>query len=418
MSNPENKDPGPPSIEEFLGEPTRDLGDWRWLWEGDHTFPVTSDRGALGSAVVWLKRLLRPVVKAPQADLWDRQRTFNLVTIEYLEQLSETLQQVRNDLVRDLREVRSDLLRDVQNNHRRISHLEAFKREGFGDVMRHSDALYAVVDQKLDRYRRQSEELWSRLESLLARVGEVSEATARQELATGIEEQAYLGLEDRFRGTQTEIGERVAAFLPHLPVNGEVLDLGCGRGEMLKVLSEHGFEARGVDLNAEMVEQCRSQGLQAERADLFQALMDTPGESLAGVISLHVIEHLPATALGRLVRLAWQALSPGGLLILETPNPLSMVVAARNFWRDPTHLRPIHPDTLQLVFGQAGFDPVEFLELRPFATSERLPEVPVSELAPEARPLAERINELRDRLDDLLYGCQDYAILGKKPEQV
>lgn len=418
MSNPEKKDPGPPSIEEFLGEPTRDLGRWRWLWEGDHTFPVSSDRGVLGPVVVWLKRLLRPLVKAPQADLWDRQRTFNLITIEYLEQLSDSLHQVRNDLVRDLREVRSDLLRDVQNNHRRISHLEAFKREGFGDVMRHSDALYAVVDQKLDRYRRQSQELWSRLESLLARVGKVSEATARQELAAGLEEQAYLGLEDRFRGTQLEIGERVAAFLPHLPTSGKVLDLGCGRGEMLKVLTEHEFEARGVDLNAEMVEQCRSQGLEAERADLLQALQDVPSESLAGVISLHVIEHLPAADLARLVRLAWQALSPGGSLILETPNPLSIVVAARNFWRDPTHLRPIHPETLQLVFDQAGFEPVEFLELRPFGPSERLPEVSVSELAPEAQPLAEQINELRDRLDEMLYGYQDYAIVGKKPGRI
>ena len=50
-----------------------------------------------------------------------------------------------------------------------------------------------------------------------------------------------------------------------------------------------------------------------------------------------------------------------------------------------------------------------------FAVSERLPEVVVSELSPEARPLAESINEIRDRLDDLLYGCQDYAVVGKKP---
>lgn len=417
MSNPEQPDPGPPSVAEFLGEPTRDLGRWRWLWEGDHTFPVTSHRGVFGPVVVWLKRLLRPLVKAPLADLWDRQRTFNLVTIEYLEQLSESLHQVRNDLVRDLREVRSDLLRDVQNNHRRIAHLEAFKREGFGDVMRHSDALYAVVDQKLDRYRRQSRELWSRLESLLARVGSLSEVEAGRELATGLEEQAYLGLEERFRGTQAEISARVASFLPHLPPGGKVLDLGCGRGEMLKVLSEHGFDARGVDRSAAMVEQCRSQGLSAESADLFQVLTDVPAESLAGVISLHVIEHLPPMALGRFVRLAWQALSPGGSLILETPNPLSMVVAARNFWRDPTHLRPIHPETLKLVFEQAGFDPIESLELRPFAAAERLPEVSLAELDPTVRPLAESINELRDRLDALLFGCQDYAIVGTKPER-
>lgn len=414
MSPPERPEPGRPEIEQFLGEPTRDLSLWRWLWKGDHPFPIRSHRGILGRVIVAFKRVLRPLVRAPQADLWDRQRTFNLVALEYLEQLTHNLEQVRGDLLRDLREVRSDLLRDVQNNHRRISHLEAFKREGYGDVMRHSDALYAVIDQKLEGYRSESRELWSRLGSLIARVSEQPRSVSKSSLAEAWNEQAYLELEDRFRGTRAEISERVEAYLPYLPKQGAILDLGCGRGELLAVLVQHGYAARGVDLSQEMIDHCREQGLQADRGDLLQALRETPAGSLAAVVSLQVIEHLPTDVLGQLVSLAWGALEPGGALVIETPNPLSLVVAARNFWRDPTHRRPVHPETLALLFEQAGFDPVERLDLHPFAATESLPELALDDLGAEARLLAHRANELRDRLDALLFGFQDYAMIGRR----
>src|SRR3954452_19092134 len=76
-----------PVLDDFLVEPTRDLADWRWLWSGDHAFPIRSHRGVLGRLLVGVKRLLRPLVKTPQNDLWERQRTFNLILLEHLERL-------------------------------------------------------------------------------------------------------------------------------------------------------------------------------------------------------------------------------------------------------------------------------------------------------------------------------------------
>jgi hypothetical protein len=105
----------------------------------------------------------------------------------------------------------------------------------------------------------------------------------------------------------------------------------------------------------------------------------------------------------------------GGLLILETPNPLSVVVAARNFWIDPTHLRPVHPESLRQLARQQGFDPVEVVELRPFPAAERLPEIPLGEVPTDLQPFADRLNRLRDRLDDLLYGHQDFGLIARKP---
>ncbi len=401
-------------MEAFVGGRTRSADDWRWLWEGNREFPIQSHRGLWGRLVVLLKRALRPLVKVPQADLWERQRQFNLVMVETLglESRVDELSKAIRELHRDLLQVRGDLLKDVKRHAGRLAHLEEFKREGLDDVTRHSDALFARVDQKFDRYRRESAELWDKLGALLA-VARTEDA-APVALARAHEEMDYVDLEDRFRGLESDIAERLAVYRPYLVDRGEVLDLGCGRGEALAVFAQQGIAARGVDSSSEMVRACEEKGFSAMEGDLFETLAAVPESTLGGVVSFHVIEHLPAASLGRLVRLAWRALAPGGALILETPNPLSVVVAARNFWLDPTHRRPVHPAMLELLYEQAGFEKIERLDLRRFDDAQRLPEIDTAAMPDEQRALAHQVNELRDRLDDLLFGYQDFAVVGFK----
>jgi len=389
-----------PSIDDFLVEPTRDLSDWRWLWSGDQQFPIRSHRGLLGRIVVGLKRAFRPLVKVPQNDLWERQRIFNLILLEHLERL---------EIAR-------------AEHQRRIEYQEALDATGIHEIMRHNDALFARADQKLDRYRRETRDLLGSLGAALAAVesapqGAPAEVVARAAVSRNYEEHGYLELERRYRGTEEEIRERIAAyrpFLKDLPAGAAVLDLGCGRGEALALLRDWGFAGRGVDSSARMAQICRDRGLDVEVGDLFAVLAAVEPGSLGGVVSFHVIEHLPGDALDRLVRLAYRALLPGGVLILETPNPLSVVVAARNFWLDPTHVRPVHPESLKLMYELAGFDPVERLDLRPFPVADRLPEIDLAKLPAEQRSLADQVNRLRDRLDDLLFGCQDFGMVGRK----
>ncbi len=163
-----------------------------------------------------------------------------------------------------------------------------------------------------------------------------------------------------------------------------------------------------------MVRHCTEQGLEAEEADVLGYLEGLEAGSLDGVVSFHVIEHLPSQITATLVHLAWRALEPGGVLILETPNPLSLFVGASSFWRDPTHRRPIHPDALRLSFELAGFDKVERRLLRPFGASERLPEIELDGLDGQAKELGHSMNVLRDKLDETLFGYQDYALIGTK----
>ena len=44
---------------------------------------------------------------------------------------------------------------------------------------------------------------------------------------------------------------------------GRIIDIGCGRGEMLSILQQAGHEVMGVDTDPDMVEACTSRGLPA-----------------------------------------------------------------------------------------------------------------------------------------------------------
>ena len=405
IESPDSSAPSRPNprLDNFLIEPTRKLSDWRWLWKGDVPFPIRSHRGFLGRLLAAWKRLLRPLVMVPQNDLWERQRIFNLILLEHLER-------------QDAERVR---------HHDRLAYLEELDAKGIRELMQHNDALFSRVDQKLDRVRRESRELLASLGAALS-VAETAEGTSASDESAALtpavedlirvrEEHAYLELERRYRGTEEEIGERISIYLPWLSERSPVLDLGCGRGESLALLRAQGIAGRGVDSSARMVDLCSERGLEAVVGDLFGHLASLPEGELGAIVSFHVIEHLPPESLDRLVRLAYRALRPGGALILETPNPLSLVVAARNFWLDPTHRRPVHPESLKLHYELAGFDPIERLDLRPFPASERLPEIDLKEIPEAQHLLADRVNRLRDQVDELLFGTQDFGLIGIKP---
>lgn len=397
------------SLDEFLGEPTRDLNAWRWLWDRDVSFPVRSHRGFLGSIIVFLKRLFRPLVKVPQNDLWERQRAFNLILLEAVERL-----QIIEPLLPEV-----DRLRWQAQEFKDLTvYLSRFVRSGVDDIVSHNDALYSRVDQKLDRYRRETRRLWTSLGNTLTSAEQVegeSRSVPSAALAEAWREHRLLDLEDRRHRTPEEAGERIQVYLGHLPGSGRVLELGCGRGERLEALEAAGYEVSGVEVSARMASLCRDKGLAVEEGDLLEVLARQEADTLSAIVSLEVLGQLLPAAIEQLVRQAWRALRPGGVLVLEAPNPLSLVVAARSFWLDPTHRRPVHPESLEALLRGVGFDSVERLELRAFSSEERLPEIALDGLDDAGRELADRVNRLRDRLDDLVFGYQDYGLVGVKP---
>jgi O-antigen chain-terminating methyltransferase len=227
--------------------------------------------------------------------------------------------------------------------------------------------------------------------------------------------EAYLRFEDRHRGSAEDIRERQRGYL-ELFTSGPVLDVGCGRGEFLALCRDAGIEARGVDLDPAMVARCREAGLDAAQADALHALAALPDGSLGGVFSAQLIEHLPPEAFIALVRLAHAKLRPGGVLLCETPNPMCLTIFASAFYVDLTHIKPIHPQGAAFVLEAAGFRDVELKFVNPCP-----PEAGLQALEPEwymrryEVAFLWAINDNLARLNSLLWGAQDYAVIGKKP---
>ncbi|HEX2445483.1 MAG TPA: class I SAM-dependent methyltransferase [Vicinamibacterales bacterium] len=235
----------------------------------------------------------------------------------------------------------------------------------------------------------------------------------------GAADAIYVGFEDCFRGTEDEIRSRQSDYVALFQGASDVLDAGCGRGEFLSLLREAGVTARGVDLNIEMVEACRSRGLTADHGDVVEYIEGLPDESIGGLFAAQVVEHLPPDRLLRFLRAAGRALRPGSRLVVETINPSCWVAFFESFIKDLTHVRPLHPDTLKFLVIAAGFTDVETRFRTPIPEGDRLRRVasmPAPSAGSEARrlyDLIEAFNLNMERLNDRIFTHLDYAIVAR-----
>ena len=226
----------------------------------------------------------------------------------------------------------------------------------------------------------------------------------------------YVGFENEFRGAPEEIRRRLEAYLPLFEGHTDVLDIGCGRGEFLDLLRSKGISARGVDTNDAMVEETRARGLAAEKADALSYLSALPDASLGGLFAAQVIEHLQPDYLTRLVEVAAQKLRPGGLVIFETINPTCWVAFFESYIRDLTHVRPLHPETMQYLLRVSGFSHVRVQYSSPVPEADRLRKAPgaVPDDPANVAELIEAVNANVDRLNERLFSSQDYAVIGTR----
>src|SRR5262249_18704209 len=153
---------------------------------------------------------------------------------------------------------------------------------------------------------------------------------------------------------------------------------------------------------------CREKGLDVARADGPAHLESLPDESLDGVFASQVIEHMEAPDVVRLVQLAHRKLRPNGVLILETPNPRCLTVFAETFYMDLSHTPPIHPAAAKFLLESTGFRNVEIQFSSPVDPSVRIPPLPAASLPSDA---VDEFNRGLERLNALLYGPQDYAVI-------
>lgn len=416
--------------------------------------PLKSHRKLFGWVVVFFKRLVRQLMMP----VLERQVAYNAAAARLLETLNGRAGEVGAELDRRTAELqaeldhRTDALQSesaarAAELHRGIAALQGGIAALQGEIAapqaeldRRALALQVEVGRRLTQEEQKTAALDTTLGHALAEFHATREQVARAERKLrrilhapisppGKSEQSamaearsgppsaqvhsdfdYAGFEERFRGSEAEIKCRHRRYLQHMNGNGPVLDIGCGRGEFLELLRESGIEARGVDLNLDMVLLCREKGLEVWHGDAFAYLDDVPDGSLGGIFSAQFIEHFPPRDIIRLTQVCHRKLKPRGVLLFETVNASCLTVFARSFFLDPSHVWPFHPETLRFLFEGEGFREISVEFASPVETSSTLPHLDASMVGADAP----RFNRCVDLLNELVFGYQDFAIVGRK----
>jgi len=217
--------------------------------------------------------------------------------------------------------------------------------------------------------------------------------------------------ESRFRGDSDELRMRYRDLAQAFKdIRGPIVDIGCGRGEFVELLLTLDLDARGIEVDSELVRSCIERGLPVEFGEAVAWLGTTADEGLGGLALIQVVEHLTPQGLVDFVQLAARKVRQGGKVVVETVNPQSLYTFAHAFYLDPTHKAPVHPGYLMFLFEEAGFSHVELQWRSPCRADDRLQPV---DTAGDARlaSMTETLNANVDRVNRLLFAEQDYALI-------
>jgi O-antigen chain-terminating methyltransferase len=318
----------------------------------------------------------------------------------HVNQLGETVFQVMDsysrELERGLSEV-SQVSAKVSEEQKKLARLQHQQVAG----------LFLEQREVVERLQKLKDELNARLVNLQGTASNLSlphqaagGKTSAEETRARMDE-FFASFAEEFRGKREEIKEGLRFYLPLLKeagIENDILDIGCGRGEWLELLKEEGFAGRGVEINRVLIEQLRNVGLEVMEEDALSYLRSLPDESLAAVTAFHFIEHLSFETLIEVLDEIAGALRPGGLVIFETPNPKNLVVGACNFYSDPTHVKPLFPETIRFILSNRGFTDVSIEYVNPVGGS----------------PFKDE-SESSQALDSWFYSPRDFAVIGRKP---
>lgn len=206
----------------------------------------------------------------------------------------------------------------------------------------------------------------------------------------------YARFAEAFRGSEERVRAGQQIYVADFKGCGNVLDIGCGRGEFLELMREAGVPARGIDSSLESIALCREKGLAAETADLFDYLRGLGEGELDGIFCAQVVEHLPPERLPEMIRLAASRLERNGVIVIETPNPDCLAIFATYFYLDPTHARPVPEKLLAFYLSEFGIGDLQVRRL---------------EQAVDSMP---SLAELPKGFREAFFGGLDYAIIGRK----
>ena len=373
--------------------------------------PPPVDRSLKGRLRGFIWRLVGPPIGAQQrfnAEIVDHINR-NVAAHHELQQAASALLGAARHQFQALARFESLLVQYLQTI---TGYIDTKDRRGGGDELRERVTL---AEQRILALKREVEGRQAAGPGIAASAA--SSASTASAFTAPLDSLTYVGFEDRFRGSQEDIRTRVEDYLPILGSASDVLDVGCGRGELLDLLRRHGVTARGVDSNDAMVQLCRARGLDVEREEALRFLDRQPDGSLGGLAAIQVVEHFQPAYLLRVLETAHHKMRRGAPLVLETINPACWMAFFECYLRDITHRQALHPDTLRYLVQTTGFTNVDVQFRSPISDGDRLARIASAAEAPDdprMATLVAAINAHADTLNARLFSSMDYAIIARR----
>lgn len=348
------------------------------------------------------------LIKMPLCNFLEDQATFNSYVTQCINHLAEQQEQL---------DTLSQMVNEKQS--------QLFDRTDF--LFTELDKKVETVDAKLQATkakRQQLDETLVNIRNLLqdeqTKVQQLDNAvtwliTNIREEREGLDNHTYNLFNEKFRDTIEVIKKRQAIYLDYFRTCNNVADLGCGRGEFLELLREHNIPAVGVDLNQEMIETANQRGLNVHTANLLDFLSQSPDDFFDGIFSAQVIEHLTLRDTKQMLELIHRKLKPDTYAVIETLNPLSYYSYSRNFLLDLTHQRLYHPQAIKFLLECNGFRDIEIKFTSVVPLDEMMAGIAIpQEVKPDQVEAWKKVNLSMNRLNELFFGWQEYAIIAKK----
>lgn len=163
----------------------------------------------------------------------------------------------------------------------------------------------------------------------------------------------------RFEGDLPTVTEIAGSIAPYFAGGETFLDIGCGKGAMLRTLRSSGLKVTGIDGDPDLVARLREEeAFEVYEGWLPAGLAVVDDRRFDGIFLGHIIEHLTtADAIG-VLSWAAQHLNDNGIIAVQTPDFSIDFVSGTNFWLDSTHVRPYPLELLKSLLESVGFSPL------------------------------------------------------------
>lgn len=368
-------------------------------------FSIVSHRKRIGRFIVFAKKAVRKLKEIFMGWYWfpifNRQSFFNGKAVNILTTAKDILLSQEQRIVKH-----EQKLEEYGQRIERQEQAEREREQKFSDFVPEGKKPMAI--ELLEKVNEQERRI-AQLEQQVGYLMHCLNVTCDLKLLEH-REIDYFDFENHFRGPRDKIKESQRKYVDYFRINGggEILDVGCGRGEFLELMYDYGIPARGIDMYPPFVEYCRGRGFRVEQTDALTYLDGLEDNSLGGIFMSQVVEHLSNDYIQSLIQMAYKKLKTGCCFILETQNPQSLCTY-QNFYIDPGHAKPIHFLTLEYLFKSEHFESVERLTNEFAKYPAKLEHVQGGNIEN-----LDSVNQGVDSLNELLFGYLDYTLVARK----